>query len=153
VKARTLVYVGNLLMLIWLVLGVWVVFSSNVLMGVLYIVVISLSLIIVAYSLCTKCPCRFQSCAHIVLGRLTELLPRRKPGRYMFWDRVGSVAYLVGLHALPQYWLWQNKVVFALFWVLSAIVFLVLRFAACPMCKNEYCPLKGTQTLGIGRGK
>lgn len=143
-KTRTFVYVGNLLMLIWLALGVWVVLSSNVLMGALYIVVIFLSLVIVAYSLCAKCPCRFHSCAHIVLGRLTRLLPRRRPGRYTFGDKVGATVYLVGLHALPQYWLWQNKVLFALFWVLSITVFLVLHFAACPTCKNEYCSLKGT---------
>ena len=144
-KTRTLVYVGNLLMLVWLALGVWVVFSSNVLMGALYVVVIFLSLILVAYSRCAKCPCRFHSCAHIVLGRLCKFLPRRKPGKYTFWDNVGATIYLVGLHALPQYWLWQNKVLFVLFWILSIAVFLILHFAACPTCENEYCPLRSSK--------
>ncbi len=141
-KTRPWVYVGNLLMLIWLALGVWVVFSNSILMGVLYIIVILLSLVVIAYSMCAKCPCRFHSCAHIVLGQLTRWLPDRKPGKYTFWDKVGTIVYLVGLHALPQYWLWQNKVLFILFWVLSITVFLVLHFAACPTCKNEYCPLR-----------
>ncbi len=149
-RSRPWVYVGNLLMLIWLALGVWVVLDSSVSMGILYIVVIFLSLIIVAYSLCAKCPCRFQSCAHIVLGQLARLLPRRKPGKYTSWDRVGATIYLLGLHALPQYWLWQNKILFVLFWVLSISVFVVLHFAACPTCKNTHCPLKSRRVLGIG---
>jgi len=142
-KQRTwLKYAGNALMLLWLALGVSAVLYYNVALGVVYILIIALSFVITAYSMCAKCPCRLESCAHIWLGRLAELLPRREPGKYTSWDGMGSVLYLVGLHALPQYWLWRHKALFVLFWALSAGVFVMLHFAACPTCKNRYCPLK-----------
>ena len=134
-------YVGNALMLLWLALGVSVVLYHNVGAAVIYILVIAASLTTIAYSMCAKCPCRFESCAHIWLGRLTKLLPRREPGPYTSWDGVGSVIYFVGLHAPPQYWLWQHKTLFALFWILSLSVFFILHFSVCPTCENQYCPL------------
>jgi hypothetical protein len=141
-KQRTwLKYIGNALMLLWLALGVSVVLYDNVTWGVAYIVIITLSFVTIAYSRCAKCVCRLESCTHIWLGRLAELLPRREPGEYTSLDGVGAVLYLVGLHAPPQYWLWQHKALFALFWALSLGVFVALNFSVCQTCKNQHCPL------------
>ena len=134
-------YIINLLMFVYLALGVAVVLRHSVSLGILYVVIIFLSLLTVAYSMCSKCACRFDACTHLWLGKLARLLPQRKPGSYTFWDGVGSMVYLAGLQLPPQYWLWQDKALFALFWVLSLAVFLIGPLYACRTCKNEYCPL------------
>jgi hypothetical protein len=134
-------YVGNAFMLLWLALGVSVVLYNSVAMGMAYVLIIALSFVTIAYSMCAKCPCRREGCAHIWLGRLAEMLPGREPGEYTSWDRAGFLLYLVGLHALPQYWLWRHKALFILFWALSLGVFTFLHFSVCTTCINRHCPL------------
>jgi len=127
-------------MLAYLVLGIAAVLEHGVELAVLYVVLIVLSFIAVAYSMCAKCPCRVHTCTHLWLGRLTRLLPQRTPGRYTFWDTTGSLFYIAGLHLLPQYWLWQNKARFILFWALALAAFLAGPLYTCKTCANQYCP-------------
>lgn len=131
----------NALMLAYLALGMSVVLSYSVPVGVLYVVLIALSFILVAYSWCAKCPCRLRSCTHIWLGRLTKVLPQREPGPYTFWDSIGAFVYITGLHLLPQPKLWQNKALFVLFWVLALATFLVGPLYACKLCEHRHCPM------------
>jgi hypothetical protein len=133
-------YATNLLMLAYLTIGMVVVTGHSILLGIAYIVLILLSFLCVAYSWCAKCPCRTHACTHIWLGKLATLLPFREPGRWTRWEYAGTLFYLLGLHALPQYWLWQNKVLFALFWILALATFLIGPLHACKICANEYCP-------------
>jgi len=82
-------------MLTYLTLGVAVTLSNSVPLGILYLVLIPFSFLVVAYSFCAKCACRFHSCTHLWLGRLARSLPPRKPGRYTFWDGVGILVFIV----------------------------------------------------------
>jgi hypothetical protein len=141
-------YAINLLMLAYLGLGVWVVIRTSIFWGVLYIVLIGLSFVVVAYAWCAKCPCRSGACTHIWVGKLTKFLPRRKPGKYTAGDWAGQVIYLLGLHLLPQYWLWQDKVLFALFWVLALATFLAGPLYACKGCPNKRCYVDQLQSAG-----
>jgi hypothetical protein len=52
---------------------------------------------------------------------------------------MGQVVYLMGLHLLPQYWLWQDKALFVLFWGLALATFLVGPLYVCKGCPNERC--------------
>jgi len=132
-------YVVNLLMLAYLGLGVWVVMRDSIFWGILYIVLIGLSFFVVAYAWCAKCPCRSGACTHIWVGKLTRFLPQREPGKYTVGDWMGQVVYLMGLHLLPQYWLWQDKALFVLFWGLALATFLVGPLYACKGCPNKHC--------------
>ena len=132
-------YVVNLLMLAYLGLGVWVVMRDSIFWGTLYIVLMGLSFVAVAYAWCAKCPCRSEACTHIWVGKLTRFLPQREPGEYTMGDWVGQAVYFAGLHFLPQYWLWQDKALFVLFWGLALAAFLVGPLCACKGCPNEHC--------------
>ncbi len=134
-------YIINLLMMTYLALGVSVVLRHSVPLGILYVVIILVSFVAIAYAFCAKCACRHHSCTHLWLGKLAQLLPPRKPGPYTFWDGMGQMFYIAGLQLFPQYWLWQNKVLFALFWGLSLATFLVGPLYACKGCENKYCYL------------
>ena len=147
-RKRAAGYVVNLLMFAYLGLGVWVVTRNSIFLGILYIVLIGLSFVVVAYAWCTKCPCRLGACTHIWVGKLTKFLPQRKPGRYTVGDWVGQVIYLLGLHLLPQYWLWQDKALFVLFWVLALATFLVGPLHACKGCPNKHCYVGQLRSIG-----
>ena len=88
-------------------------------MGLVYIVIISISSIITIYSFCSKCSCRLNSCGHILPGRLTKFLPSRKQGNYNFWDILGVAIAVTALVAFPQPWLFKNKISLTVFCVLD----------------------------------
>ena len=52
--------------------------------GLVYVGIIVLANPLVLYSCCAKCLCRQDACSHVVPGKLTRLLPARKPGPYSF---------------------------------------------------------------------
>ena len=139
-KSEGLRWFGNLLMAGYLTLGIKVVGKASILMGVLYAAVIGFSFFTIAYAMCAKCPRRLGKCTHLYLGRLTLLLPRRKAGRNTVWDNLGMGLYLAGLHLFPAYWLWQNKILFGLFYLSAVLTFLILSYSECPDCNNIYCP-------------
>lgn len=141
-KRRAAGYSINLLMTLYLALGVGVIVCDSLAFGLLYLALIALGFLAVAYSWCAKCPCRSGGCAHLWLGKLGGLLPAREPGRFTAGDWIGTAVYLGGLHLLPQVWLWQYKALFVLFWGLVLITFLVGTLFACPACENRACPLK-----------
>ncbi len=108
--------------------------------GFFYIAIIIIANPIVLYSYCAKCLCREDACSHIIPGKLTRLLPTRKPGPYSFWDYFGTAISLIALFGFPQFWLWQSLAIFILFWILLlAGLFEILLFV-CRACSNTNCP-------------
>jgi hypothetical protein len=143
VKRKTVAgYIINLFMFVYLTIGVWVVMRDSVASGFLYLGIIALSFLCVAYFFCAKCACRLHACMHLWLGKPTILLPKRTPEPYTLGDSAGSLLYLVGLHALPQYWLWQNSGLFVIFWALAFATFFVGPLHACKGCQNTFCSFR-----------
>lgn len=135
-------FLVDLFMLVYLAIGVSVVIHASVALGFLYLGIIALSFLCVAYFFCAKCACRLHACTHLWLGKLTTFLPQRKPEPYTVGDSAGTLLYLVGLHALPQYWLWQDKQSFVVFWTLAFATFVVGPLYACKRCQNTFCPFR-----------
>jgi len=138
-RKRTAGYLVNLLMFAYLAIGVGVTLAHSVLAGILYVVLIPIAFLVVAYAWCARCPCRLNACTHIWVGKLTRFLPQRKPGEPSIEDWVGQAVYIAALHLPPQYWLWQHKPLFALFWGLMLATFLVGPLYACKGCPNKHC--------------
>ncbi len=109
-------------------------------MGLLYIVIISISPVIVVYSFCSKCICRLDSCGHIFPGKLSKLLPSRKQNNYTMLDILGAAISLTVLIIFPQFWIWENKIFLIIFWVLIFIALVEIRLFVCRNCNNEKCP-------------
>lgn len=130
----------NALMLVYLSLGATAVFHDSLFFGLLYLGVIVLGFVSVAYTWCSRCPRRRDGCTHIWLGRLAEVLPERDPGSFGPIDWLGTTVYIGGLHLFPQYWLWQNRVTFVLFWVLVGATYLIGTLGECADCENRTCP-------------
>lgn len=147
VNRRVVGYLVNLLMFVYLTLGMVMVLSSNVYLGLLYGAIIAASFLSIAYAWCSKCVCRFHGCTHLWLGKLAQLLPLREPGRYTAGDWAGMGLYLAGLHLFPLYWLWQNKIALMLFGGLALATFLVGSMYACGICKNGHCPMNRNANL------
>ena len=108
--------------------------------GLVYVGIIALANPAVLYSFCAKCLCREDGCSHFIPGKLTRLLPARRPGPYSFLDYFATAAALAALIGFPQIWLWRSKGLFILFWVLVTIGLVEILFFVCRACRNTNCP-------------
>jgi|GEM_PF-254574 len=124
-----------------LIIGLVSVFHESVAMGVVYLVIILVSLPTIVYAFCSKCTCRLDSCGHVLPGPLTRWLPQRKQGDYTRLDFAGLLVPFLVLAAFPQWWLWKSMVLFAVFWVLFLLGLVEIRRCVCPDCTNKRCPL------------
>jgi hypothetical protein len=123
--------------------------SNSLGWGLVYLVIIVFAAPIVLYSYCAKCLCREDACSHFFPGKLTRLLPNRKSAPYSFIDYFGTAVSLSIVFGLPQFWLWQNRSFFLLFWVLLAGGLVEILFFVCRACSNTSCPncYKKIQTI------
>ena len=128
-----------------LVVGLVSVFHESAAMGAVYAVIIPLALLTITYSYCGKCSCRLDSCGHVFPARLSRLLPPRTDTNYTYLDLAGVVLPFALLVGFPQWWLFENKVLFAVFWALIVIGLLEIRLFVCRGCSNEKCALRTRQ--------
>jgi hypothetical protein len=130
------------LVLIFAAVGIAFIYmlSFSVKMGLAYLVTFLIANPIVLYSYCAKCLCRENACSHVFPGKLTRLLPARKQSPYTVGDYFWTGISLIALLGFPQVWLWQNKTLFVVFWLLLIVGLVEIFFLVCPRCQNENCP-------------
>ena len=138
-----------LLIVAAVVIALAYMFSQSIGWGLVYLAVIMLANPIVLYSYCAKCLCREDACSHYFPGKLTRLLPDRKPAPYSLIDYFGTAASLFVLFGLPQFWIWQNRSFFLLFWILLVSGLVEILLFVCRACSNTNCPnrYKKIQTI------
>jgi hypothetical protein len=106
-----------------------------------YILILIFAPVLIVYSYCSKCVCRDYQCGHVFPGKLTKLLPERRQGPYSFIDITSTAVSLAALIGYPQFWLWQNRPLFIVFWMLTIFGLTEIILFVCKGCKNENCPV------------
>jgi len=114
--------------------------SNSLGWGLVYLGIIVLANPIVLYSYCAKCLCREDACSHVIPGKLTRLLRVNRQGPYSFWDYFATAISLTVLFGFPQIWLWQNLVIFLLFWFFLLAGLIEILLFVCRACSNTNCP-------------
>lgn len=106
-----------------------------------YLLIVIISFLIIIYSYCTKCKCHEYNCLHIIPGFIVKILPKRKTGKYLFWDYIGVIIPMVLIIFIPQYWLIKNMILFLIFWTLLIIALVEIINIVCKACINDNCLL------------
>ena len=110
-------------------------------LGLLYLLIILLSVPMVIFSYCAKCTCKDRACSHVLPGMLTRLLPERKQGPYTKGDYFWTAVSLAALLGFPLFWLWQSKPLFVVYSTLLLIGLLEILLLVCRACSNQNCPV------------
>jgi len=142
-RARFHGILSLLLVLSSFLIAFLVLFSRSIYAGIVYLFILLFIPLLIVFFYCTKCSCDAHDCAHYIPGKISEFLPDRTSENYKKTDFVILAILSLILFGFPQYWLWQDKVFFGLFWVLSITGFAEILFFICEKCKNEKCPLCG----------
>lgn len=129
------------LLFLSMTIGVFSIFQSSMLLTITYLGASTILFMVIVFSFCSKCPCRLNSCGHILPGKLTKLLPNRQEGKYNLIDFVGVIIPMLIIIAYPQFWLAKDILLLTFFWVLVIFTLVEIRLMVCKECKNNYCPL------------
>ncbi len=107
--------------------------------GLGYAVLLPGCCLAIVFSYCAKCPVRLTSCGHVIVGKITTLLPPRKQGPYTDLDYLIVLTSLLSLILIPQFWLWEHTGLLIAFWVSLFIAGTEINQFVCPECDNTHC--------------
>ena len=129
-----------------MLIGLHILWINAVNLAVFYVIILLAACILIPYVYCTKCPCRKTNCAHILPGLITRFMPDRDPENYTILDWAVVMTFMGLLIVLPQCWLYENILLFTVFWTLSIIAGIQILFFICKTCDNKKCILCGQRS-------
>ncbi len=143
---------GSITIPILMLLAVGIVdfqlFQFSFVAGLCYAIVTPLLFLHTMYRICRKCPhASDDTCRHVVFGRVvSRWFKVSKPSPYTKMELLSMGFSNILYFLVPQYWLFQNLLLFILFWIALISAIIILRLRKCVCCRNTNCPF-----YGIGR--
>jgi len=131
--------ISLLLIFMAIVVALGSVLPKSPLLALIYLAVCAVCFVNIVFSYCAKCPARDKDCCHVVPGKLTKFLPKRKQGPYSFVDILSTLISIGAVLAVPHLWLVYNIPSLVLFWLLMIAAALDIIILVCPDCSNKYC--------------
>lgn len=122
-------------------IGLFAVLTTSITMGLIYLFLIVSLFLVIVYSYCCKCSCREHSCGHVLPGKITKYLPKRKQSKYTTLDILSVLVSFLIMVIFPQFWLFKNLLLLLAFWSLLIIAIMEILLLVCTVCKNEKCAL------------
>lgn len=131
------------LVFIALLLAIYRLFSISVILGIFYLIYIIVSLILILYFYCRKCPHVINgTCRHVLFGWITaRLFKAVEPSPYTSRETLFTLLPLALAILLPQYWLFQKTHLFIGFWALVLPAVIMVLTSVCKGCLNRNCSL------------
>jgi hypothetical protein len=123
-----------------MLIGFLAIYNLNRQMAFAFLLVLVLGFVIIAYSYCSKCSSR-NNCAHIIVGKITKLLPKREQSNYTFGDFAGVIVPFFLILGIPQIYLIKHIWMLLSFWGLFIIAYLEINKFVCTACQNSRCPM------------
>ena len=123
--------------------GAAAIYSTSVTWAGGYLLLSALGGLLVVYDfLCPYCPYpfRYSDCLFYPY-QLLAWFTKIRGGRIPWARNLGTVAAFGIMFAGPQYWLWGQWILFALFWGCTLPLTLLLPLHLCRRCRHERCPL------------
>ena len=131
----------NILLLGFLAVGTYVIGKENTLYAGVYVFLLLISLALVSYSFCSKCASCQKTCAHPQIRIFRKIFPKRKISDYKLKDYLGLVPFIIIAIIIPQLWLWQNKMLLIIYWILYFLVLFGIVGFLCVKCENQLCKM------------
>ncbi len=117
-----------------------------------YVLFVALGALLVVYdSLCVYCPYPFKHSDCLFYPYLlVARVARPREGRIPWARHAVTVLVFGGMFAIPQYWLWGNWVLFAVFWGCTLALALLMPLYLCRRCRHGRC--LANRSVGVPAG-
>ena len=128
------------------------IYRENKSVAIGYVVFVALGALVVVYdSLCVYCPYPFKyfDCLFYPY-QLVARFAKVREGR-IHWARQAVTSLVFGgMFAIPQYWLWGNWPLLAIFWGLTLPLALLMPLHLCGRCRHGSC--LANRSVGVQLG-
>jgi len=115
-------------------------FQQSFVLGMAYMFLSGLSVPVILYAFCAKCPDR-ERCGHVIPGpAAAKVFSARQKEPYTASDLSLTAGALAVLFLFPQIWLWRHPLAFFVFWITMAVAAVDIRSKVCDGCGNNHCP-------------
>jgi hypothetical protein len=121
--------------------------SHSWILALIYLGVVFFSFMGISFFYCAKCCCRIKRCAHVLLGKLTLLMPHRTEGKYSGFDIIATFICVGLIFGFPQYWLFHTLVAGLVFWLAAGFAFVEIFVFVCTACENRACVLNKNKMI------
>jgi hypothetical protein len=117
------------------------IYRENKSIAIGYVVFVALGALVVVYdSLCVYCPYPFKySDCLFYPYQLVARLATMREGSIPRARHAVTVLVFGGMFAIPQYWLWGNWLLLAIFWGLTLPLALLMPLYLCRRCRHKGC--------------
>ena len=126
----------------FIITGAYGIFSVNTLWAFIYIGFVLLGFAIgLLYSLCSHCPYpyKFSDCLFLPFGLVKKICHFRSASMNKL-EKTSFIVVMIGLVAIPQYWLFKNYTILTIFWIFCLPTLAGLIFYFCKRCHHVSCP-------------
>ncbi len=119
--------------------GAAVLVKGSIILLAVYTAAVLLSIIAIVAAYCRKCYKRNRECVHFNVGKLSVLMPPVDNRTYTRTEYLVTVCAVLLITGFPQYFLIQHRLLFVLFWVLTAAGVIEIFTFVCTDCRNGLC--------------
>jgi len=123
--------------------GAAAMFLASPILGMGYLAAVALGGAVVVYdALCVYCPYpySYSDCLFYPYQLVAQLTSLRSGPIPVARKAAAALAFGV-IFAVPQYWLWGNWVLFALFWAFIVPLAVMIPLYLCRRCRHQRCPM------------
>ena len=125
------------------IIGVFGIYMESVIWSLIYIGFLVLGfLVLLGYGLCSHCPhpYKYSDCLFPPLGQLFKKMYKYRPEPLTVIDKIAFFIIMGGIVVIPQYWLFKNYTILAIFWIFCVPTCAGLLLYECKKCQNLKCP-------------
>jgi hypothetical protein len=127
---------------VFMIIGAVGIYMKSMMWGMIYTGFAIFGLLLgVLYSLCSHCPYPYVHSDCLFLPhKLIKKFFKYRPTPMSLSDKTGFMLIMIGLVAIPQYWLVSNVTLLILFWIACLPVLIIFPFHYCRRCRHFGCP-------------
>jgi hypothetical protein len=132
-------------------IGTFAIYRSDPRVAIGYLLFVACGGLVVMYdSLCVYCPYPYKhsDCLFFPYQLVASMTTLRTTPIPWFRKAISALAFL-GIVAIPQYWLWGQWGLLAIFWTLAVVGGVAVPLHFCRHCRHRRCPMN-LVTLQVG---
>lgn len=130
--------VSILIIELCIVIALFSIALKSLMVAATYFIGITIAAILILYLFCSKCSSK-NNCSHVYPGQLAKVFKNQTPIKYTRTDYLVTGLSLAFVILSPQYWLWQNKMLFITYWALTVFSLIKISTQVCSTCNNIKC--------------
>ena len=132
-----------------MIIAIYAIYLQSLTWALIYIGVVIFGIVVLfGYCLCSHCPYphHHSDCLFPPFGQLFHKIYGFKAQPLTIIDKIGVWVIMVGITIImPQYWLFKDYTLLAIFWIVCIPTFAGFLLYTCRRCRFYACPLNSAE--------